>query len=194
MRVPKRGLLPFFLILGCCTFLPLTLQPQESNSTPGRKLIPGTPENFVRAGASHYAELWYVFDHLDQEPWRWSTADRKVAEEISTYWVNFARSGNPNGQGLPPWPAFTNANSEVLYLGDPITVGRAANINSLRVFDAVYTSVRGKPFAATATAVPKEDAFNRIRHNWQQERVEPARSHLRTPCYREGGKRCSRPR
>jgi hypothetical protein len=54
--------------------------------------------------------------------------------------------------------------------------------------------VRGKPFAATATAVPKEDAFNRIRHNWQQERVEPARSHLRTPCYREGGKRCSRPR
>ncbi|MGA7475087.1 MAG: carboxylesterase family protein, partial [Candidatus Sulfotelmatobacter sp.] len=99
-------------------------------------------------GASHFAELWYVFDHLDQEPWKWTAADRKVAEEISSYWVNFARSGNPNGPGLPPWPAFTTGDSKVLYLGDPITVNGVANIDSLRVFDAVYTSVRGKPFAA----------------------------------------------
>jgi para-nitrobenzyl esterase len=43
-------------------------------------------------GASHFAELWYVFDHLNQEPWSLSSADREVAEEISSYWVNFARS------------------------------------------------------------------------------------------------------
>jgi para-nitrobenzyl esterase len=99
-------------------------------------------------GASHFAELWYVFDHLDQAPWHWSNADRKVAEEISSYWVNFAKSGNPNGPGLPPWPAFTNADSKVMYLGDPITIGGVASIDSLKVFDAVYTSVRGKLFAA----------------------------------------------
>jgi len=110
---------------------------------------PPFPAGSVYAGwgASHYAELWYVFDHLDQEPWRWSMADRKVADEISSYWVNFARSGNPNGSGLAPWPAFTNADNKVLYLGDPITVGGVANINSLKVFDAVYTTVRGAPFA-----------------------------------------------
>jgi hypothetical protein len=78
----------------------------------------------------------YVFDHLDQEPWKWTAADRKVAEEISSYWVNFARSGNPNGSDLPTWPAFTNVDGKVLYLGDPITVGGVANINSLSVFDA----------------------------------------------------------
>jgi para-nitrobenzyl esterase len=99
-------------------------------------------------GASHFAELWYVFDHLDQEPWRWSTADRKVAEEISSYWVNFAKSGNPNGPDLPQWPVFTTAQSKVQYLGDPITVGGVANISGLLVFDAVYATVRGKPFAA----------------------------------------------
>jgi para-nitrobenzyl esterase len=99
-------------------------------------------------GASHFAELWYVFDHLEQEPWRWSEADRRVAEEISSYWVNFAKSGNPNGPGLPQWPAFTSAESKVQYLGDPITVGGVASINGLTVFDAVYTTVRGKPFAA----------------------------------------------
>jgi para-nitrobenzyl esterase len=99
-------------------------------------------------GASHFAELWYVFDHLDQEPWRWSMADRKVAEEMSSYWVNFARSGNPNGPGLPLWPAFTKAENKVLYLGDPITAGGVANIKSLNVLDAVYTSVRGTPLTS----------------------------------------------
>jgi para-nitrobenzyl esterase len=99
-------------------------------------------------GASHFAELWYVFDHLDQEPWHWSVADRKVADEVSSYWVNFAKSGNPNGASLPTWPAFTNTDSKVLYLGDPIIVGGVASPNGLNVFDAVYASVRGKPFAA----------------------------------------------
>jgi para-nitrobenzyl esterase len=75
-------------------------------------------------------------------------ADRKLAEEMSSYWVNFARPGDPNGPGLPSWPAFTNADSKVLYLANPITIDGVAYINSLNVFDAVYTTVRGKPFAA----------------------------------------------
>lgn len=98
-------------------------------------------------GASHYAELWYVFDHLNQEPWKWTAGDRKLAEEMSSYWVNFAKSGDPNGPGLPRWPAFSNTDSKVLSLGDPVTVGGVANIDSLKVFDDVYTLVRGAPFA-----------------------------------------------
>jgi para-nitrobenzyl esterase len=99
-------------------------------------------------GASHFAELWYVFDHLQQEPWRWSPADRKLAQAMSGYWVNFARSGNPNGRGLPDWPAFALANSKVLYLTTPISVGGVMNGDSLSVLDGVYAGVRGKAFAA----------------------------------------------
>jgi para-nitrobenzyl esterase len=111
---------------------------------------PPFPAGSVYAGwgASHFAELWYVFDHLDQSPWNWTAADRKLAEEMSSYWVNFARSGDPNGPGLPLWHGFTNVESKVQYLGDPITVGGIANINGLSVFDAVYSTVRGKTFAA----------------------------------------------
>jgi len=111
---------------------------------------PPFPADSVYAGwgASHFAELWYVFDHLDQEPWHWTAADRRVAEEMSSYWANFAKSGNPNGHGLPQWPEFANAESKVLSIGDPVTVGGVANIHGLSVFDAVYTGVRGKPFAA----------------------------------------------
>jgi para-nitrobenzyl esterase len=97
-------------------------------------------------GASHYAELWYVFDHLDQSPWRWTKADHQVAEEMSSYWVNFAKTGNPNGPGLPQWPAFSSEENKVLDIADPITVGGVPGINSLSAFDTVYTNVRSKPF------------------------------------------------
>jgi len=111
---------------------------------------PPFPAGSVYAGwgASHYAELWYVFDHLDQSPWNWTAADRKLGEEMSSYWVNFARTGDPNSPGLPPWPAFANTESKVQYLGDPITVGGVPNVHGLTVFDSVYAAVRGKPFAA----------------------------------------------
>jgi len=95
--------------------------------------------------ASHFAELWYVFDHLDQAPWDWSAADRKLAAEMSSYWVNFAKSGNPNSAGLPAWPRFSAGRGRVLYLGDPITVGGVANLGGLTVLDAVYAPLRSKP-------------------------------------------------
>jgi para-nitrobenzyl esterase len=99
-------------------------------------------------GASHYAELWYTFDHLDQDRWDWSAADRLLAGEISSYWVNFATSGDPNGRGLPHWPAFTGTERNVQILADPIAVGNVPNLANLEVFDTVYASVRGKPFGA----------------------------------------------
>ena len=99
-------------------------------------------------GASHFAELWYVFDHLDQYSWQWTSADRNMAAEISTYWVNFAKSGDPNGAGVPQWPAFENAKTQVQILSDPIRTDGVLGIESLKVFDAVYSQVRGRPFGA----------------------------------------------
>jgi para-nitrobenzyl esterase len=97
-------------------------------------------------GASHFAELWYVFDHLNQAPWHWGPGDRALARDMSAYWSNFARSGDPNSRGLPAWPAFTNPSVRVLYLGDPVSVAGVANLDSLMILDGVYTTVRGRPF------------------------------------------------
>jgi para-nitrobenzyl esterase len=69
---------------------------------------------------------------------------------MSRYWVNFARSGNPNGPGLPAWPAFTARNARVLYLDDDVRRDGVADLDALRVFDGVYTQVRGVPFGETA--------------------------------------------
>jgi len=97
-------------------------------------------------GASHFAELWYVFDQLDQERWNWSAADRRLADVMSGYWVNFTKTGNPNGAGLPDWPQFKAADQKVQYLGDDITSGGVPNLRPLQVFDEVYDGLRGTTF------------------------------------------------
>jgi para-nitrobenzyl esterase len=59
-------------------------------------------------GAGHEAEIEMVFNTPDQRwPKPWSTRDTAMAQMIQAYWVNFARTGNPNGSGLPTWPAYT---------------------------------------------------------------------------------------
>ena len=103
-------------------------------------------------GPSHFAELWYVFDHLDQQPsWRWTSRDRRLAETMSSYWTNFVKTGDPNGKGLPRWPPFDPAHDSELRLVEPITVTAVPRLDKLEAFDAVYTAVRGSRFAATPT-------------------------------------------
>ena len=95
-------------------------------------------------GASHFAELWYMFDHLNQDAWRWSAGDRQLARQMSNYWTNFAKDGDPNGAGLPLWPAFDGGS--VLRMRNPVVADVLPNMDALGVFDAVYSTVRGKPF------------------------------------------------
>ena len=57
-------------------------------------------------GASHASDIPFLFGNLTAFDWPWRAEDRTLAAIVVRYWVNFARSGNPNGEGLPVWPAF----------------------------------------------------------------------------------------
>jgi para-nitrobenzyl esterase len=100
----------------------------------------GTP--YEAWGAGHFAELWYVFDQLSANAWPWTAGDRTLAETTVSYWTNFARTGNPNGAGLPEWPAYSNEHDRVLYLQHPVVVGGTPNLDTLTVFDSVYSGIR----------------------------------------------------
>jgi para-nitrobenzyl esterase len=59
-----------------------------------------------------------VFDHLGQDPRPWSAYDRQLAARLADTWASFARTGTPNGQGLPDWPAFDGRPATILRIGD----------------------------------------------------------------------------
>ncbi|WP_339915041.1 carboxylesterase family protein [uncultured Brevundimonas sp.] len=105
---------------------------------------PPYPEGSVQQnwGASHFSELWYMFDHLGQQPWAWTAADRATSEAMADYWVSFARDGDPNGGSRPEWPPFTVGDEQVLRIGDSLEAGVLPDTSGLDVFDAVYSSLR----------------------------------------------------
>ncbi len=70
--------------------------------------------------AFHSDEIEYVFGTLDTRPGAvWRDSDRKLSAQIMGYWSNFAKTGNPNGPGLPAWPRYGQGDP-VLHLDDPI--------------------------------------------------------------------------
>ncbi len=58
-------------------------------------------------GAFHTSEVPYVFHNLHLLDRPWTSTDQRLADIVSSYWVNFATKGDPNGKGLPVWQAFT---------------------------------------------------------------------------------------
>ncbi len=94
-------------------------------------------------GAYHAAEIQYVFDNLALgRPHTWEPADHELADLMSTYWVNFARNGDPNGESLPAWPAYTTATDQALELGDEVRVVSGLKEARLDVLDAYHASIR----------------------------------------------------
>jgi len=67
-------------------------------------------------GVFHSSELPYVFDNLRLMDRPWQPADWRVAREMASYWVGFAKTGSPNAKGLPSWPAFQVGNLTTMQL------------------------------------------------------------------------------
>ena len=83
------------------------------------------------SGAWHSSDLWYWFGTLDH-CWRPMTAkDRLLSEQMVQYLTNFARTGDPNGGGLPRWEAVRKGQSRVLRLGEGETRMGGVNIAKL---------------------------------------------------------------
>ena len=70
----------------------------------------------VEMGSYHGGELVYVWNNLNLKDWPWAPADRSLGELMSSLWTNFAKTGDPNGAGLPKWPAYDSKDEKLLYI------------------------------------------------------------------------------
>lgn len=67
-------------------------------------------------GAFHSSEIPYALDNLDTWNLSWTDADNQLADIMSDYWINFAKTGNPNGASLPEWNAYKSSENMIMML------------------------------------------------------------------------------
>ncbi len=84
------------------------------------RVLPGREE----LGSTHASEISFVFGNLDRRiagvgpPARATAVDTAISSVMQQYWINFAKTGNPNGEGLPVWPVFRNPQRAYLQFRD----------------------------------------------------------------------------
>lgn len=96
--------------------------------------VPEGPRGY---GAYHSGDLAYAFGNQHLVGFNWTEQDREVSRVMSQYWVNFARTGDPNGEGVPHWPRYEAATDQSIELGAEIGVVSEVRKEKLDLFGSL---------------------------------------------------------
>ncbi len=88
-----------------------------------------------RLSNNHAGELPYAYGNLHYNDANYNESDYKLSEIMQNYWVNFAKTGNPNGESLPDWPAVTADQTLLINFDNEITLMEDPNLPLYKVID-----------------------------------------------------------
>ncbi|NLD36654.1 MAG: carboxylesterase family protein [Desulfatiglans sp.] len=108
---------------------------------------PDYPPDSPRAGfgAAHSDEMPLVFHQfgLPGRPEK-NDADLAMSETIMSFWTNFAKYEDPNGEGLPDWPVFEEAKQNVMHFAKRVEAGPIVNEKGIKVIDNYFNWLRSE--------------------------------------------------
>ncbi len=89
-------------------------------------------------GAFHSSEIVYAYNNLNTLDRPWEESDYQIADTMSSYWVNFANSGDPNGPDLPKWPSFEPAEEMVMIIDEKTESKVLPSIDQMHFWEKYY--------------------------------------------------------
>jgi para-nitrobenzyl esterase len=94
---------------------------------------------YAKYGAFHTGEVPYAYNNLKYGDRLYQPADQELATLMSSYWSNFIKTGDPNGKGLPVWPAFKLAEKQVMFFDEKSGAGSMKDAAQL---DLIYSKMK----------------------------------------------------
>jgi len=109
--------------------------------------VMGAPVTAKDIGARHAGEIEYVFGSLERSLPKvpWEDVDRKLSDTMTSYWVNFARTGDPNGPALPRWSPYAAAARRVMHLDVSVKLADEIHRARYEALDAFLQAQRAAP-------------------------------------------------
>jgi len=93
-------------------------------------------------GAFHTGEVPYAYKNLRMSKVRpWEDVDYKLSDTMSSYWINFAKNGDPNGPGLPEWKPCAPDDYETMYLGKTCKLKTIPHLKALELLENHFESM-----------------------------------------------------
>ena len=91
---------------------------------------------------NHSGELVYAYGNLDKNPLAYDKSDENLSEIMVKYWTNFAKTGNPNDEGLPIWLEYSQMEDQVLGLGETVEIQKDPYLEVYKIIDKYQNELR----------------------------------------------------